>query len=139
MNFSRRNNLQLLKHAQVIPVFHTTCGRAKTGESTLPRRAYNDLEVEMANKLSTLPDYYAWCRLQRKPEDEAKAPELFEARVKTEQLTKGKACSGIAAYIKKRSQAMAQPRKKVEAEMLNREFKIMIDEATPSAEKRKRN
>jgi hypothetical protein len=34
----------------------------------MPRRAYSDVEAEMANKLSTLKDYHAYSRLIRKPE-----------------------------------------------------------------------
>ena len=94
-------------------------------EVELPRRAYNDVEAEMANKLSSLPDYKAWCRLQRKPEKEEIDPELFEARIKTEHMTKDKARSGIANYIRKHSQAMAPKREDVEREILSREFKIM--------------
>lgn len=47
----------------------------------LPRRAYSDVEAEMANKLSILRDYNAYCRVIRKP-----APgqsELKEYRVTT--------------------------------------------------------
>jgi hypothetical protein len=106
-------------------------------EVELPRRAYNDVEAEMANKLSTLPDYYAWSRLQRKPEEEGKDPELFEARIKTEHMTKNKSRSGIAAYIKKQSQKLAIPREKVEKEILSREFKIMKDVTVATSEKTK--
>jgi len=33
-----------------------------------PQRSYNDMEAEMANKLSTLKDYRAYCRLIRRPQ-----------------------------------------------------------------------
>lgn len=36
-------------------------------EVELPRRAYNDVEAEMANRLSTLDNYRAYCRLIRRP------------------------------------------------------------------------
>ena len=106
-------------------------------EVELPRRAYNDVEAEMANKLSILPDYYAWCRLQRKSDDPEIAPELFEARVKTEHMTAGQARSGIANYIKKRSQEMALTKEQVEADILSREFKIMKEEDIPTAKRKK--
>ncbi|MCB2160505.1 type IV secretion system DNA-binding domain-containing protein [bacterium] len=106
-------------------------------EVELPRRAYNDVEAEMANKLSILPDYYAWCRLQRKPEKPDQPPSLFEARVKTEHMTVNKARSGIAGYIKKRSQEMAPKRADVEKEILNREFKIIQKPLSSTAEKKR--
>ena len=104
-------------------------------EVELPRRAYNDVEAEMANKLSILPDYYAWCRLQRKPNDPNVPPSLFEARIKTEHMTQEKGRSGIANYIRKRSQAMAPKREDVEREILNREFKIIQKPRSSTAEK----
>lgn len=107
-------------------------------EVELPRRAYNDVEAEMANKLSILPDYYAWCRLQRKPDAPNTAPSLFEARIKTAHMTKNKGRSGIANYIKKRSQAMASKRENLEKEILSREFKIKKeDDDVPLAQKKK--
>ena len=36
-------------------------------EMELPRRSYNDVEAEMANSLSTLSNYEAYCRMVRKP------------------------------------------------------------------------
>ena len=37
-------------------------------EVVQPQRAYNDMEAEMANKLSTLSNFQAYCRLIRRPE-----------------------------------------------------------------------
>lgn len=106
-------------------------------EVELPRRAYNDVEAEMANKLSILPDYYAWCRLVKKPEDPSISPELFEVRVKTEHLTQGKGNPAMAEYIKERSRMMAPTREEVEQEIFSRDFKIIKEVATPTVEKRK--
>ena len=104
-------------------------------EVELPRRAYNDVEAEMANKLSTLPDYYAWCRLVRKPDDALKPPELFEVRIRTEHMTEKKGNPKVAAYIKERSRNMALSRDEVEKDVGSREFKIIPDdEDTPAAE-----
>lgn len=105
-----------------------------TGEGTLhqavelPRRAYNDMEAEMANKLSILPDHYAWCRLIRKPMNLDKAPpELYEVRVRTEHLTKNKGNPAMAKYIKEKSRRMTRTREQVEWEIINREFNIRPD------------
>lgn len=91
-------------------------------EVELPRRPYNDVEAEMANKLSSLPDYYAWCRLVRKPDDPKEQPELVEIRVLTEHLTEGKGDPKIAAYIMEKSRNMASTKEKVEKEILSRAF-----------------
>ena len=96
-------------------------------EVELPRRAYNDVEAEMANKLSTLPDYYAWCRLIRKPDGAMEQPSLFEVRIKTEHMTDEKGNPKIAAYIKERSRNMALNREEVEKELHSREFRIIPD------------
>ena len=106
-------------------------------EVELPRRAYSDVEAEMANRLSVLPDYHAWCRLVRKPDDPNVAPELFEVNVKTEHMTGGLGNPEIAEYIKERSRKMAPTREEVEEEILGREFKIMAEEESPTMEKRK--
>ena len=106
-------------------------------EIELPRRAYNDVEAEMANKLSTLPDYYAWCRLVRKPDDPQKHPELFEVRIRTEHLTEKKGNPKVAAYIKEQSRNMAPTREEVENDLSSREFKIIPDgDDTPIAEEK---
>mgnify|MGYP006283930779 CR=1 FL=1 len=105
-------------------------------EVELPRRPYSDVEAEMANKLSSLPDYHAWCRLVRKPDSPLKVPELFETRVKTDHLTEGKANPENADYIRQRSRNLARKREEVESEINSREFKIIKDEDLPLAEKR---
>lgn len=43
-------------------------GEAIYEQVELPRQPYSDVEAEMANKLSTLNDYRAYCRLIHKPE-----------------------------------------------------------------------
>ena len=61
----------------------------------------NSATSEMANKLSILPDFHAWLRLLRKPEDLKKErPELFEVRVLTEHMTEDLGNPEMAAYIK---------------------------------------
>lgn len=105
-------------------------------EVELPRRPYNDVEAEMANKLSILPDYFAWCRVLRKPEDPAMSPELFEVKIKTENMTAGKRNPAMASYIKKRSRMLAPTREAVEGEILSRDFKVIVDEQLQTAEKK---
>jgi hypothetical protein len=99
-------------------------------EVELPRRAYNDVEAEMANKLSILPDYYAWCRLIKKSADpEKEPPSLYEVRVKTEHMTQRRGNPAMAAYIRERSRNMARTRAEVEKEINEREFNIMPEES----------
>jgi DNA segregation ATPase FtsK/SpoIIIE-like protein len=110
-------------------------------EVELPRRAYNDVEAEMANKLSILPDYHAWCRLLRKPDDpEKEPPRLYEVRVRTEHMTKGKGNQAMVEYIRKRSRSLAKTKEEVEREIFEREFKIIREEdnEVPAAQSKKR-
>jgi hypothetical protein len=66
--------------------------RLNTGEGKLYQevedkpRPYNDVEAEMANRLSVLPDYQALCRLVRKPEDKKKRPKLDGYQIITEDI-----------------------------------------------------
>jgi hypothetical protein len=106
-------------------------------EVELPKRPYSDVEAERANTLSVLPDYYAWCRLLRKPEENKGNPKLFEVRVKTDHMTAGKGNPAMATYIKERSRMKAKTREAVENEILSREFRI-IQEPLSSTEENKR-
>jgi len=107
-------------------------------EVELPRRPYSDTEAEMANKLSSLPDWFAWCRLIRKPDDSKERPSLEEIRVLTEHMTEGKGDPEIAAYIRERSRNMARTREEVEEEILSREFWKLEDDdgELPTAQER---
>ena len=56
-------------------------------EVELPRRPYSDVEAEMANLLSILPNYEAWCHLIYDPRSrkEAARPKLVEYHIETEE------------------------------------------------------
>lgn len=99
-----------------------------TGEGTLyqelelPRRPYNDTEAEMANRLSILPNFQAWCRLIHDPRSrgEKKNPRLVEFQIETEELGKKDANPDIAARIRERSRNLAPTREEVEADIIRR-------------------
>lgn len=95
-------------------------------EVELPKRPYSDMEAEMANRLSILPDYQAWCRLIHKPQDSSDFPGLVERLIKTEDLDQkisheqrmqGKE---IAKRIRERSSEMARTQEEVEKDIENR-------------------
>jgi hypothetical protein len=102
--------------------------RLSTGEGTLyqelelPKRPYNDMEAEMANRLSILPNYQAWCRLIRVPRSrgEKKNPRLVEYQIEGEQMGKGEENPDIARRIRERSHQMAKTREEVEADIKRR-------------------
>jgi hypothetical protein len=102
-------------------------------EVELPRRPYNDLEAEMANRLSILPDYEAWCRLiNRPPENEKKRPKLVEYHIVTEELGKNERNGQIAEEIRTRSRNMAPLKEDVEREILQRTGgAVMTEDAQP--------
>ena len=88
-------------------------------EVELPRRPYSDVEAEMANQLSILPNYEARCRLIHIPTDGSR-PKLTESHIVTELLGTGKDDAGIAARIRERSRSLALPRERVEADIARR-------------------
>ncbi len=88
-------------------------------EVELPRRPYSDVEAEMANQLSILPNYEAKCRLIHIPTD-GSHPKLAESHIVTELLGDGKDVAGIAARIRERSRNLALPRELVEEDIARR-------------------
>lgn len=110
-------------------------------EVELPRRPYSDVEAEMANKLSILPNYQAWCRLIQIPEDKTQPQSLEECKIKTERLGVGEEDKGISEYIRNRSRNMAPRREDVEREILERLkfLKMIPDVKVSSAEKIDKN
>ena len=115
-----------------------------TGEGTLynevelPRRPYNDMEAEMANRLSILYNYQAWCRLIHDPRSRGKKknPRLIEYQIETEELGKGEENPEIAKRIRERSRNMALTREEVEAEIIRRSGGVIEAENWPSAQDR---
>ena len=112
-------------------------------EVELPKRAYNDMEAEMANRLSILPDYQAWCRLIYDPRSRGendKTPILIERLIKTEDLygqrTEQQIAAGrkIAAMIREKSRSMGRYYKEVEEEINQRSFGEIKLEEVASAE-----
>lgn len=89
-------------------------------EVELPRRPYSDVESEMANQLSILPNYQAWCRLINKPTSEGDLQKLIERKIATERLGKGKENKDMARYIRERSRLLAPTREDVEAQINER-------------------
>ena len=112
-------------------------------EVELPKRAYNDMEAEMANRLSILPDYQAWCRLIYDPRsrgEKDKTPILIERLIKTEDLygqrDKDQIDAGkkIAATIRENSRTMGHYYKDVEEEINRRSFGEIRTDDVASAE-----
>lgn len=106
-------------------------------EVELPKRPYSDVEAELANQLSILPNFHAWCRLIHDPETKDGIPSLIERKIVTEQLGKGEDNSEIARYIRERSRNMALPRDVVEQKIMERLkfIKLPMDNDVLSAEK----
>ncbi|MGD0006786.1 MAG: type IV secretion system DNA-binding domain-containing protein [Anaerolineaceae bacterium] len=89
-------------------------------EVELPRRPYSDVEAEMANRLSILPNYEAWCRLIRMSVKPGERPKLSEHHIFTEVLGEKEISPNIAAQVRKRSRQMAKPREEVEKDITQR-------------------
>jgi len=85
----------------------------------LPRRPYNDIEAEMANRLSIVYDYQAWSRLIYRPKSrgEQGSPRLIERHFAIENITEGKYDANIARQVRERSRSLARPRAEVEKEI----------------------
>jgi hypothetical protein len=98
------------------------------------RRTYSDMQGEMANKLSILPDYHAWCRLIYKPDSRGikdEDPGLKQALIKTTIMDNNRSDikkAEMANRIRKNSRALAKPRKVVEREIYDRSVRIYGDE-----------
>jgi hypothetical protein len=88
-------------------------------EVELPRRPYSDVEAEMANRLSILPNFEAKCRLIHIPKDGGR-PKLVESHIVTELLGHGKENESIAARIRENSRNFAFPRELVEEDIARR-------------------
>jgi hypothetical protein len=91
-------------------------------EKELPKRPYNDMEAEMANRLSILPNYQAWCRLIHDPGSRGGTgnPKLEEYQIQGERLGLGEQNPAIAERIRERSRQMAKSRDEVEADIKRR-------------------
>lgn len=105
-------------------------------EVELPRRPYSDIESEMANKLSILPNYQAWCRLINVPST-GEPPKLIERKIVTEVLGAGEASQEIAKYVRENSKRKAPTRQQVEEEINQRlnAMKGKHEERAASSEK----
>lgn len=93
-------------------------------EVALPKRPYNDVEAERANKLSILPNYEAWCRLIQYPQN-GERPKLIERRIMTELLKDefGKELKPdpeIAKLIREKYREDATPRLEIEKDIEKR-------------------
>jgi hypothetical protein len=113
--------------------------RLSTGEGKLyqeveeRRRAYNDVEAEMANRLSILPNYEAWCRLINIPPEPRKRPKLIERHIVTEELGVKEYDPRIAQRVKERSRSLAHTREEVEKDIIQRS-RGAIDSGPETAE-----
>ena len=99
-------------------------------EVDLPRRPYSDVEAEMANHLSILPNFRAWTRLIHDPKSrgEKGIPQLVEYKIRTELLGEGERNPAIAARIRERSSLLAKTREEVEADIERRSSGIFETE-----------
>jgi DNA helicase HerA-like ATPase len=100
-------------------------------EVELPRRAYSDVESEMANQLSILPNFQAWCRLIDVPDDKEELPRLVERKIVTEELGANEWNQSIASEIRRHSRAMASPREEVECQIMERLMNPSIGQEKP--------
>lgn len=91
-------------------------------EVELPRRPYSDVESEMANRLSILPNFEAYCRLIHVPGKSGERPRLVERHILTENLTEGKSDARIAVQIRENSRKLARSRDEVEKDIVKRSF-----------------
>jgi len=73
------------------------------------KRLYSDVSMEMANRLSNLPNYQCWCKLIR-------SGRLEEYNVITEPITREKS-QKMALEIKENSRTLARKREEVESEI----------------------
>lgn len=89
-------------------------------EVELPQRPYNDMEAEMANRLSILPDYEAWCRLIKRPNPRDGRPKLAEYHIVTEELGQGEWDNRVAERIRNRSRNLALTKEEVERQIFRR-------------------
>ena len=85
-------------------------------------RPYNDVEAEMANRLSIQPNFEAWCRLINIPKEKGTRPMLTEQHIVTEELGKGEADHNITEMIKEQSRKLGTPRAEVEKDLARRSF-----------------
>jgi DNA segregation ATPase FtsK/SpoIIIE-like protein len=113
-------------------------------EVELPRRPYSDVEAEMANRLSILPNYEAWCRLihQPKSRNERGTPRLVERHLRTEfhenekEKTKEEKRTEeekkkILEIVRENSRKLARPRAEVEEEINRR---MILKTSVPEVE-----
>ena len=105
-------------------------------EVELPRRPYSDVESEMANQLSILPNYQAWCRLINIPTN-GEPPRLIERKIMTDVLGAGETDSEIARYVRQRSRMMAKPREEVEKQITQRMVSFSASRNNPASSQEK--
>ena len=103
-------------------------------EVELPRRPYSDVEAEMANRLSILPNFEAWCRLIHDPANPDNRPKLIERHIVTELRGKKERDPSIAAIIREQSSSKARPRSDVEKEINQRMETKVTEPEVPAAE-----
>ncbi|MFC2054845.1 type IV secretory system conjugative DNA transfer family protein [Chloroflexota bacterium] len=100
-------------------------------EVDLPRRPYNDVEAEMANRLSVLPNYHAWCRVIYDPKsrnEPGSFPSLSEHKIRTRELEKeveelkrdDEEKMRVSNYIRERSRKLARTQEEVEKDIKRR-------------------
>lgn len=89
------------------------------------RRQYRDVEAEMANRLSILTNYEAWCRLIKYDPEKKNRPRLVEQHFITDYLDECFYNEEIARQIQIKSSDMGTPRSEVEENIDNRTFNIL--------------
>jgi hypothetical protein len=107
------------------------------------RRTYSDMQGEMANRLSILPNYRAWCRLIYDPksrdiqnEDPVLKQHQIKTTIKDNNRTEEKKAE-VRARIKKNAKKYGKPRAIVEREIEERNPLKSLDERSQTEEKRK--
>lgn len=96
-----------------------------------PRRAYNDVQAERANDLTTLPNRQGWCRLVT----ESGVEEHLVQTLDTRQY--GQFNAEVGTHIRQQSrQQYGRNKEQVEAEIAARLVSIGAEEIPPAREKR---
>jgi hypothetical protein len=117
-----------------VEAYYESAGGKMFEEVKLPRRPYSDVEAEQANRLSSLPDWQAFCRLIYRPdsrENKNGHPGLREYHLKTQVLDNGRTKikkQEMANRIKKNSRKKyAKPRKLIERKIAERLTRILSE------------
>lgn len=112
---------QTAEGREILTPAYTDGGRPLYGEKEERPRPYNDVEAEMANRLSTLNNFEAFCRLIRRPSQSENYLGEYKLRTDAFPPVAGREDSGIREECKARSrERYGRDRKEVEKQIFER-------------------